>query len=189
MADVVARDREIGVGGVLPPGEAARRQKGAQIGIAQIEKRTDERDAVHVRDRLEPRQTVRAGAAGEAENEGFRNIVGMMACGNGVQGELTGHAGEKGQPDATGGHFNGLSPAAADPRADGVEGQVEMRGTLLNKTRVFFRFAPQAVVNMQDERFEAVFILERAHQFQKGHGVRTAGNGQPDSAFARFELM
>mgnify|MGYP004601232333 CR=1 FL=1 len=182
MAHLVAGDGKVGVGGVFAPGDAAPREKGAQVGVAQVEKGADEGEGADMGDALEAGEAVRTRTAREAEEEGLGHIVGVVARGDGVEPEALRHAREEREAYAAGRHFKRLARLADNVRAGCMEGESEVRREAFHEPGVGGGVRTEPVVDVQDDGIEVERRAEVGHQDEKGGGVGAAGDGEADAA-------
>lgn len=182
MAHLVAGDGKVGVGGVFAPGDAAPREKGAQVGVAQVEKGADEGEGADVGDALEAGEAVRTRTAREAEEEGLGHVVGVVARGDGVETEALRHAREEREAYAAGRHFKRLARLADNVRAGCMEGESEVRREAFHESGVGGGVWTEPVVDVQDDGIEVERRAEVGHQDEKGGGVGAAGDGEADAA-------
>lgn len=182
MAHLVAGDGKVGVGGVFAPGDAAPREKGAQVGVTQVEKGADEGEGTDVGDALEAGEAVRTRTAREAEEEGLGHVVGVVARGDGVEPEALRHAREEREAYAAGRHFKRLARLADNVRAGCMEGESEVRREAFHEPGVGGGVRTEPVVDVQDDGIEVERRAEVGHQDEKGGGVGAAGDGEADAA-------
>jgi len=180
VAYLVAEDGGVGVRGILAPGEAATAEVGAQVGIAEAEKGTDERDAVHVRDGLESGEALRTRAARHAHDERLGHVVGVVSGGDGVEAQLARHACEEREARTARSHFERFARTPPDARAKRAAGDSEARGERLHETRVVVRVGAQTVVDVQYDGLKPNCLAEVGESDEKGSGVGSAGNGEAD---------
>ena len=95
------------------------------------------RSARNVRDGLEAGEAIGAGAAREAEDERLGHVVGMVSGGDGVEAQKGGHAGEEGEADAPGRHFDRLAAPPPYARTQGVEWEPVPCGEGFDEAGVF----------------------------------------------------
>ena len=180
VAHLVAQDGRVGVRGVLAPGEAAAAEVGAQVGIAEAEKGTNERDAVHVRDGFESGEAIRPRTARQAHDERLGHVVGVVSGGDGVEAQLARHACEEREARTACGHLERLAWTPPDTRAERAAGESETRGERLHEARVVVRVGAQTVVDVQYDGLKPNCLAEVGESDEKGSGVGSAGNGEAD---------
>ena len=185
MPHLVAGNRKVGVRGILAPGLPLPPQVVAQLGVPQVEQRTDERQVPYVGDALQPGESVRACAAGHPQDERLRDVVGMVPRRDGVQLQPTRHPRKEVEPDAARGHFKGLAGAAHDARAGHVEGQAVRGRQSFYEARIVGGVGAQAMVDVQHERVEAQLLPQVREQQEERGRIGPAGNGEAEAPTRR----
>ena len=165
---------------LLAPGEAAAAEVGAQVGVSQAEKGTDERDAVHVRDGLESGEALRPRAARHAHDERLGHVVGVVSGCDGVEAEFARHAREEREARAARGHLERLAGTPPDARAERAAGEPEARGERLHEARVVVGVGSQAVVDVQHDGLKSQRLAEVRERGEEGRGVGSARNGETE---------
>ena len=180
VAHLVAQDGRVGVRGVFAPREAATAEVGAQVGIAEAEKGTDERDAVHVRDGFESGEAIRPRTARHAHDERLGDVVGVVSGRDGVEPQLARHAREEREARTARGHLKRLAGTPPDARAERAAGEAEARGERLHEARVVVGVGPQAVVDVQHDGLESQRLAKVGERGEKGRGIGSARYGEAD---------
>jgi len=178
VAHRVARNRGVAVRGILAPRHFARAQPGTQ-GLARDRKqRADHAAAAEMRVRAQAGEARGAGTAGQAQQQGFGHVVGVVAGGERVQRLLFAGAAEEVQARVARGHFQraAVGGARGERRAAAHERQPGAGGEGFDKARVLVRLLAQSVVQVEDSQRDAARPALRDQQVEEGHGIRAAGD-------------
>ena len=127
-----------------------------------------------MRDGLEASQTIGTRTACEAQEECLCHIIGMVSCGDGIQMQCGGHAGEECKANAPSRHLDGLATPPPHAGAQGVEGEPVLRGKGFDETGVVRRIWSQAMIDMKDDGVEAVCFLQVCHENEQGNRIGSA---------------
>ena len=178
MPHLVPQDGRIGVGGILPPSDAARPQIVSEIFAPYIEERTDEHDVFDETHRLESGQPRRARRPLQPHQESLRHIVHLVPRRDAVEMQMLHGRSEELESLPPRRHLDRfpLPPRHLDPRR--MERQTEPRGQTFDERRIVRRLLSDPVIEMQHHCLEPVRGAQRRHQHEKRNGVGAAGNGQ-----------
>jgi len=178
VAHRIARNRGVAVRGILAPRQVARAQPGAQ-GLARDRKqRADHAAAAEMRVRAQAGKAGGTGTAGQAQQQGFGHVVGVVAGGYRVQRLLFAGMAEEVQTRVACGHFQraAVRGARGERRAAAHERQPGAGGEGFDKASVLVRLLAQSVMQVQDGQRDAARPAERKQQMQERHRVGAAGD-------------
>lgn len=181
-AEAVAGKAGVGVRGVFPPGDAAGTQEMFGVAAGDVKQWANDAFAGDGEDAGEPAP---AGAAEEAEEDGFGLIRTGVPGGNTIEQELLARRGEKGKASAARGIFE-VARVGWQLDAVAEKGEVSGSGKFAHEGFVGVGFsAAQAMVEMKHGGCPA----ELGEGFEQGDGIAPAGDGKAEAVARREHVI
>ena len=194
MADLVAGEGGVGVGGVFAPGLVDGFEEGFDVGAAGVEEGAEDLSLLQSDDGVDGAEAFGPGAAEEFHEDGF----GLVVEGVGGEDAVGVAGGEEGGEEfvacVAGGFFDGLgiSRGAGVGDAGGDVGVVEVEGDVEADAEVFDEllvgvgfFAAEVVVDVDGGEADAEGVagggVGGVEGEEKSDGVGTAGDGDADA--------
>ena len=189
VADAVAGEGLVGVGGVFAPGLILLAEEGLDIGTTSLEEWAEDSALWQSDDRVDGAEALGPGAAEELHEDGFGLVVEGVGGEDGVGVAGAEEGGEEIVAQGAGGLFDGLSGfgrAGGDVCVVKVERDFEADAEVFDETLVGVGLGcAEAVIDVDCAQADAESVVPGCiggvEGQEQGYGVGTAGDGDADA--------